>query len=73
MQPAHSCSILAPLVEAAFVSGRVVLAFGQVGRTQPFLKGALSKIKHQHHEVTDLLADPHVLFVLIARSSYEEL
>ena len=32
MQPAHSCSILAPLVEAAFVSRRVVLAFGQVGR-----------------------------------------
>ena len=72
MQPAHSCSILAPLVEAAFVSGRVVLAFGQVGRTQPFLKGALSKHKQTHDEVTVRFADPHVLFMIIATSSGEE-
>ena len=43
------------------------------GRTQTFLKGALSKIKQKHDEVTDLLADTHALFMLIATSNCEEL
>ena len=42
-----------------------------LGRTQSFLKGALPKLKQKHGDVTHLLANPHVSFMLLAIVCYE--